>query len=249
MSVSKPLPIAAAIAGLLAAIGISVKLATNTNPSEAHVDALLGHEKEAALSDPLENLDSRLNELTDVRHETGFAKLPPSKKEAVDQKITELRDLASYRLFEAEMNGIPDPKIAKSESQLMQIEERLKGVEIPRRIPDAFKESDAIRRREEWLQDARDLQCALMTMEEAYDNLISEAKKVLATKNDPNLPDRIQAVLALEKRLSASEKPAFGSQRVTYAIVFQFAEIESKRQEWKKLKEKLEPAAKSKSPE
>ena len=41
MTVSKPLPIAAAIAGVLAAIGISVKLATTTDPLEARADEVL----------------------------------------------------------------------------------------------------------------------------------------------------------------------------------------------------------------
>src|SRR5262249_26790286 len=144
--------------------------------------------------------------------------------------------------------GITDPTTAKSESQLMQIEERLKRVEIPERIPDAFKESHAIRRREEWLHDATALQFALSSVEMAYDELISEAKVVLATKNDPNLPDRIRAVLALEKKINAPEKSTSGSQHDRRDGVFQFAEIENRKREWNKLKEKLEPAAKSEKP-
>jgi hypothetical protein len=248
MTVPKQLPIAAAIAGVLAAIGISVKLATTTDPLESHVDALLTREKETAASDPFDNLTLRLDELTAVRHEAGFAKLPASKKEAVDERITELRDLASYRLFETELNGIPDPKTAKSESQLRLIEERLQRVEVPERVLEAFKESSALQRRQEWLEDARALQFALASVQEAYDNLIREAKVVLTTKNDPNLPERIRAVLILEKQLNTSEKSVPFSKRVSYSMVFQFAEIEGLKQEWKKLKEKLEPAAKSEKP-
>jgi hypothetical protein len=56
-------------------------------------------------------------------------------------------------------------------------------------------------------------------------------------------------VLASAKSLKTPEndkdKPLPGSDRLTYATVFHLAEIQSLLQEWKKLREKLEPAAKT----
>ena len=84
---------------------------------------------------------------------------------------------------------------------------------------------------------------------QAYKRVLEKGSLVLDTKNEPKLPERIQEVFALAKDLKTPEndkdKPLPGSDRLTYASVFQLAEIQTLLVEWKKLKEKLEPAAKS----
>ena len=74
MSNAKALPIATAVAGLLAAIGITIKLATTSTkppiPLEDRVDELLAHEKELVESDPFENLTFRIQEFSEVADES-----------------------------------------------------------------------------------------------------------------------------------------------------------------------------------
>ncbi len=74
--------------------------------------------------------------------------------------------------------------------------------------------------------------------------------RVLKNKNEPKLPERIREVFALAKDLKTPEndkdKLLPGSDNLLiYAQVFQLAEIKNLLDEWKKLKENLEPAAKS----
>ncbi len=251
MALPKPLPIAAAIAGLIAAVGISVKLVTSTNPLEARVDKLLAHESELAASDPFENLTSRIKEFYKVRREAEFAKLPTVKKKKVGDCLTELQDLARYQAFEKQLNEIPDPKTAQSRTQLTGIDYRLRQLEVPERVPDAAKNGAAIQRREEWLEDVGAIQVAFDQLAANYSHLIHEAKNILLTKNEPQLPDRIQKVLTFSKSLKTTENKdqlVPGSKRVRYSVVFQLSEIEKLIRDWNKLKETLEPALKAKTP-
>jgi hypothetical protein len=247
MNSSKPLPIAAAIAGVLAVIGITIKLAgTSTNSFEARVDESLDQEKQLTTSDPFENLTSRIEELSNLRDDTGYSKLPPVKKEKVNDYLSKLRDLARYQTFEKQLNEIPDPKAAGSGDQLKDIENRLRKVEIPDKIPDAIKVGTAIQRRQEWLTDADALQVIFRQLERDYNHLINEAKLVILTKNEPQLPERLKKVFDLAKNLKTPEnKDQFvpGSERVTYAMVFRLAEIDNLVRDWNKLKDQLEPAA------
>jgi hypothetical protein len=251
MSGAKQLPIAAAVAGILAAIGITIKLAgTSEDSLEVRLDKLLAREKELAASDPFEDLTSRMREFSIIEG-VEIRKLPPAKQKQVQNCTMELRALVAYQAFEKDFNEIRDPKTAGSRTQLSGIEFRLRHAEVPTKLPDAVKFRPAVQRRQEWVEDAEALQVAFQQLEADYSQLVHDAKNVVLTKNEPQLPDRIQKVLTLAKDLKISENTdrfVPGSQRVTYAMVFQLSEIQSLVRDWTKLKEQLEPALKEKSP-
>jgi hypothetical protein len=247
MAVPKPLPIAAAIAGLLAAIGISVKLATSTDPLGARVDKLLA--REAEFGDNFENLSSRVDDLSGIEADPGFTKLPAAKQNSVREHLTELRAVQDYRSFETKLNEIPDPKTVRSLKQLNEISLRLSQLPEPPTAPQSLKNPEAVRRRQEWLEEARALSSAADQLSKEYQRVLESGNRVLDKKNEPNLPARIREVLAAAKSLKTPEsdkdKPLPGSEQLAYALVFRMVEIQELLEEWKKLKEKLEPAAKS----
>src|SRR5262245_50873781 len=105
MSGAKPLPIAAAIAGLLAAIGITVKLATTKDPLETQADDVLGRASKVE-SAGLEDLQARVDELTKLMNDPGFAKLPAARQEAVRGRLQSTTNLKSFRTFEMQVNDI-----------------------------------------------------------------------------------------------------------------------------------------------
>jgi hypothetical protein len=252
MSNAKALPIATAVAGLLAAIGITIKLATTSTkppiPLEDRVDELLAHEKELVESDPFENLTFRIQEFSEVADES--RNLPRAKQLQVAKCLRALRALENYPAFEKQINEIPDPKTAQSRTQLTGIDFRLRQVQLPGGLPDVVTHGGAILRWKEWLEDAGAMEVAYQQLATDYMKLIDEAKKVLMNKNEPNLPDRIQKVLSSAKDLKTPQnKDTFlpGSERVTYAMVFRLTEIDKLVRDWIVLKEQLEPALKSKS--
>jgi hypothetical protein len=248
MTLPKQWPVAAAILGLVAVIGTGVKLVTSSNPLEARVDELLARERESTSSNAFENLQSRIDDLSSVQTNPGFTKLPVIKQQAVREQITELRSLQSYHDFEKKLSEIPDLKTARTARQLFEIFERLSQLQEPENLPEPLKHGEAIQQRRERIEDASALNTAADQIGKDYQKILSSGNLVLDKKNEPNLPDRIRDVLTSAKNLKTPEKnknePLPGSDRLTYAWVFQLAEIKTLLDEWIKLKEKLEPAGK-----
>jgi len=246
MTGAKQWPIVAAILGVLAVIGTGVKLATSTSPLEARVDELLARESGTNAN---ANLLERINDLSRVQEDPGFAKLPATKQSSARERLAELKGIKSYQDFEKSMAEIPDPKTARTIGQLNEITQRLSQLREPEDLPDFLKPGGGIRERQLRLEDAQILSQAAEQMRKQYSMVLEAGNAVLRNRNEPRLPERIREVFALARDLKTPEndkdKPLPGSDRLTYAAVFQLAEIQSLLQEWKKLKEKLEPAAKS----
>jgi len=249
MTLPKQWPIAAAILGLVAVVGTGVKLVTSSNPLEARVDDLLARERELTSSSDSENLQSRIDDFLTVQSDPRFAKLPVAKQESVRDRLAELRSLQSYHDFEKKLSEIPDPKTARTAHELHEIFEHLSQLQEPENLPESLKGGGAIRQRRERIEDASALNAAADLVSKDYQKIISSGNLVLDKKNEPNLPERIREVLASAKSLKTPDKnksqPLPGSDRLTHASVFQLAEIKTLLDEWKKLKEKLEPAAKA----
>jgi len=248
MSMAKPLPIAAAIAGVLAAIGISVKLATTTNPLEARVDELLAHEREL---NSHENAQERIDDLSSARDDPGFAKLPATKQDSVRWHIAQLKGVKAHDDFEKRLAEIPNPLNARSISELKEISQRLDQLHEPDDLPDSLKHSDSILQKLALQVLATMLLATAEEIGKQYSTILREGNMVLKNKNEPNLPERIRKVLALAKDLKTPENDKDNlvfPNGPTYAQVFQLAEIQNLLDEWKKLKGKLEPAAKTPRP-
>jgi hypothetical protein len=246
MTLPKQWPIVAAILGVVAVIGTGVKLATSSNPLEVRLDDLLAHEREFKSSNPFENLQSRIDDLSAVQADPGFTKLPAAKQNFVQTQIAYLNGLKSHQDFEQKLAEIPHLKTARTANQLHEIFERLNQLQEPENLPESLKHSGAIEQRRERIEDVSALNAAANQVGKDYQTIISAGKQVLDKKNEPNLPERIREVLASAKSLKTPEKNKNeslpGTDRLTYASVFQLAEIKNLLDEWKRLKEKLEPA-------
>ena len=151
--------------------------------------------------------------------------------------------------FEKSLAEIPHPITARSISQLKEISQRLEQLKEPDNLPDSLKQANAIHEKSFRLGVATMLSGAAEEIRQQYLMVLREGNEVLKNKNEPKLPERIREVFALAKDLKTPEndkdKPLPGSDRLTYAAVFQLAEIQSLLGEWKKLREKLEPAART----
>jgi hypothetical protein len=242
MTLPKQWPIAAAVLGLLAVIGTGVKLSTSSNPLESHVDDLLARERQFS---PNENFQERIDDLSKVQNDPGFTKLPAAKQRSVDEHLRALKITKSNRDFRKALDEIPNPRTAHTIRDLKEIYQRLNELRTGEALSDADAVLEAITR----LEDAQILSEAAEQIRKQYSMILEAGNVVLRNKNEPNLPERIQRVFALAKDLKTPEndkdKPLPGSDRLTYAAVFQLAEVQSLLGEWRKLKEKLEPAAKS----
>jgi hypothetical protein len=255
MNVSKPLPIAAAIAGLLTAVGISLKLAMSTNPLEVRLEELI-----ARVSKPeeqtSESLKADIDDLTEVASDPGFAKLPATKQDWVRIHIADLKVLNEYLDYEKELNNLPKLDSIRSADQLRQVLLGARQIPVPSGSTTSVVFFDryeilaaAVSRGQRYLEEGQALLMAAEAVEKDYQKVIDSGKLVLQQKNEPNLPARIKEVLTFAQNLKTHQKDKDrtlpGSTRLTYNAVFQMAEIENLRREWSKLKETLEPALKS----
>jgi hypothetical protein len=249
MTGGKQLPIAAVIAGILAAIGITFKLATTTDPLETRADEILAARGSKLNASEPEVLQSAIDEMTELVNDPGFDKVPAAKREAVHELLISTTNLKSYKEFERQVSGLSDPKAALSSSQLNDILARLNQIPVPENIPESFQQTEAVQRRLEYWEDAQAMQAAFNTTRKEYENVIEAGNQVLLKKNDPNLPRRIQEVLTLAQSLKTppkdKDKMLPGSQRLTYATVFQLSDVQYLIWKWGKLKENLEPALKA----
>jgi hypothetical protein len=254
MTVLKPLPIAAAVAGILAAIGISVKLATATNPLELRVDELIT--RISAPQEPTsESLKADIDGLTEVVNDGGFAKLPAAKQAWVQIHLAGLKVLNEYLDYDKELRNLPNLNSVRSAGELSQILKRARQIPVPYGSTNSVVLSTryeilaaSVRRGQTYLEEGQALLSAAESVQKDYEKVIDAGKLVLQQKNEPSLPDRIREVVRLAENLKKpqkdNDKPLPGASRLTYATVFQMSEIENLMREWDKLKQLLEPALK-----
>src|SRR6266478_2718953 len=207
MTVSKPLPIAAAVAGILAAIGISVKLATTSNPLELRVDELIT--RISAPQEPTsESLKADIDGLTEVVNDGGFAKLPPAKQAWVRNHIADLKVFNEYLDYEKELSNLPKLDSVRSAGELSRILQQARQIPVPSSSinPVVFSTRKEIlaalvSRGQKYLDEGQALLSAAESVQKDYEKVIDAAKQVLSQKNEPKLPTRIKEVLMLAENL------------------------------------------------
>jgi hypothetical protein len=189
------------------------------------------------------NLQSDLDELTHLVNDPAFGQLPDAKKEYLQGR---LKELTAYREYEKKLDQIGDPKEARSEEQLKQIESKLQQLAAPEEYD--WHLTEASRRRDNWLQDIQDLRDAVGRLTKQYEDLIQRGQAVLAKKNEANLPKRAKEVLDFARAYPDPERdksrPVKESARVTYGAAFNIASLDNLYGEWKKTRNELEPFAK-----
>jgi hypothetical protein len=189
-------------------------------------------------------LKSEIDELTGFLNDASFKILSTDKQEFVREELAKLH---AYQGYEQKLREtITDPRIASTESQLAEIEEKLNNLSIPQLYKAEWSQAEAGRQSTEWLEDVAAIRKALQRVNSWYQQLIHDGQQVLDTSSGPNLPSRARKVL------EAGASPPFpegdrvpGSQRVTYETIFGFTSIAESRRKWEdEIKKKLEPYAK-----
>ena len=183
--------------------------------------------------------------LSRVADQPAFHNLAPDKQAYVEATR---KELAAYQEFLRQLDNIPDPRDARSEAQLQSIKERLSKLAMPAEYQTEWDQTDAGRRRREWLEDADAIAACAKKTRAAYEQLVRDGAQVLEKKNEPNLPKRAKAVLeqaqAVPNPRADRDRLIPGSRRVTYAAVFDFPPVDEVVRQWDDdVKKKLEPFA------
>jgi hypothetical protein len=229
--------------GALAAFLIVSRLEGAAGRLEAKVEKFQVRDQERTPAGWHGSLKSDLNELTLLANDPRFDQLPESKKEFVHRR---LQELTAYQGYEKSLDQIGDPKDARNEAQLKQIEAKLTQLAPPEEYD--WHQTEASRRRDNWIQDCQDIEDAIGRLKSQYEELIQKGRGVLDHKNEANLPRRAKEVLDFARSYPDPERdknrPVKESARVTYGVVFGIASVENVYLQWKKIREELEPFAK-----
>ncbi len=189
------------------------------------------------------NLQSDLDELTTLVNDRSFHQLPDSKKDYLQGR---LKELTAYREYEKSLDQIGDPKEARTEDQLKQVENKLHQLAAPEDYD--WHLTEACRRRDNWIQDCHDLDDAIGRLTKQFEELIQKGQAVLDRQNEANLPKRAKEVLDFARSYPDPERdkmrPVKESARVTYGAVFGIASVDNLYSQWKRTRDKLEPFAK-----
>jgi hypothetical protein len=155
--------------------------------------------------------------------------------------------LEVYQDFEKRLNDIVDPREARSEEQLQAIRESLAQLTVPTKYQAEWATSEAVQRYRAWSADAEALAKAVAAVRQGYQKITVEGRRVLADKDAADLPGRAREVLQMAKDLpdSSLERARLipGSQRISYATVFEFPSIPEARTAWEAVRKELEPLA------
>ena len=148
-----------------------------------------------------------------------------------------------------------DPKDARTDRELKEIQARLAAITMPSEYEIEWRQTDAGRRLAAWKEDAQTLRQTVREVFQAYEKAVRDGRQVLADADLPNLPSRAQRVLDENRNLPGpknEQQKIPGSDRVTYAAVFEFENVQPLYHEWneekKGIKSRLELPASLRKP-
>jgi hypothetical protein len=189
---------------------------------------------------------AKIEELRAFLSNPSFSRLPEDKQGYVRHLLDEL---LAYQDYEQKLREITDPRDATNDAQLEEIEESLRAVSIPAEYNVEWSQTDAGRRRADWLEDIAAIREAVQKVNSWYQKLIQDGRQVLNDLNGPKLPVRARRVLqdAATPPFPENDRDQLvpGSRRVTYDTIFRFASAAEMRRQWdEEIKKRLEPYAK-----
>jgi len=232
-----------------AAVGVAVGVpalffGSRPGPLDSRVESFQAREQAEEPAARYRDLDKKTQELEGIANDAHFSRLSSQKQDYVRGRLAEWR---VYQDYEKALDQVPGPDTARDGAQLQQIRKKLSEMAVPAEYRADWSRTDAVRRHGERLADVRALEAAVSEVRKGYQRLADEGVEVVRNKEAPDLPGRARQVLRKAKKLpdphADRDKAIPGSVRVTYATVFQFAEVAPVYAEWERVKKSLEPIA------
>ena len=176
--------------------------------------------------------------------DAGFAKLPKTKRDAVTDRLAELR---AYQAYLGDLEKIPSVATATSNEKLKELEQQLGKLKVPVAYQTEWSETDAGVRRRALESDAQTLRRAVADLTSAYRKVADEAEELLRNSEAAGLPARAKKILMEADKLPSPDetsRPIPGASDVTYATVFAFTSVKAEYQRWQKAREQVKGLAK-----
>jgi hypothetical protein len=212
---------------------------------EARVDAFRKTETRLSPADRHLNVSRQVEEISDWIDDPSFAKLSQEKQDFVQARR---REFVAYLSLGQRLSKATDPANVTSEDELKNVRRTIESLKIPKEYEEEWRGTEHGMRYKEMADDYEAIAATLSKIRSAYQKVIDDGRRVLETAAEPKLPARAQAVLDMSTEIPKpsrdSDKPIPGSIRVTFATIFQFADIQDLcEQQWPEIEAKLRPLA------
>ncbi|HEY8505911.1 MAG TPA: hypothetical protein VIL46_15105 [Gemmataceae bacterium] len=188
----------------------------------------------------------RLAELTELRQDPEFERLPEGLRRYVEQRLAELE---AYRDFRDRLYGLRPPAEVQSLKELEHLEQLLRQMEVPDEYRGEWGQTLAVQLREKWLKDVELLRDAVHELDEWYRDLIARGNRLLFSTDigaewNAKVNDLLRAELDPPFR---ETDPIPGSRALpvprggalTYGPAFAFDLTDAARRDWEAVRFKL----------
>jgi hypothetical protein len=204
----------------------------------------------ARLTEPLQR---KISELSDIRRNPDFDKLPQELQDFVSNR---LRELSAYQDYKARLERERPPGEMRTPEELNRLESRLRdSLGPPSEYQNEWTRTDAELLRQKWLSDISAIRNAVAETSEWYAKNAEAAENLEQFRDRPGmvLPwsewnERVQSLLAMGSKplhreselLRGSEPlPSMKAPAVTFAAVQAFQTVQIAEEYWDKAKKKL----------
>lgn len=244
MKDTKAGPIAGA-AGIIALLAAALSMFGPRNTDLA--DKVQQYFDTADAQTPLERhrqVSEQIGTLEGFEGDAGFARLPKTRRDAVTDRLSELK---AYQNYSDELAKITSAGNASSEADLKALEQQLAQLKVPVAYQTEWSDTDAGTRRRHLESDVQALRRALAETAASYRRLADESEELLKNSEAAGLPARARKIVAEAEKLPTPEdklKPIPGASDVTYAPVFRFSAVKAEFERWEKARPDVQRLAK-----
>lgn len=212
------------------------------------IDSYRSREGQTVSARLREPLQPRLSELTELRNDPQFDRLPPEVQQYVTTRVEELRD---YQAYKEQLHQVRSTSTASGERDLQDIETSLNDLALPAAYREAWAQTEAALYREQRLKEVKLLRAAVAELEDWYRRLIRRGEELWTFSDYQSgsggpLPWALwhtQVASLFEQAESPPHRPTDrlpGATTLTYSTVFRFDRVAEARAAWLVLRQRLQ---------
>jgi len=239
------------IALMLLAAGLFVVIRPNAEITslESKIREAMPGQKGKSTDLLKEPLDKRVKDLDEIMANPVFDKVPSELQQEVKGALAEI---GKYRELNKEfVEFVKEPRYAKSDEDLVNIEKELDKIKLPDEYKDAWKETKLVKKEGQFRQDIDKLRLAVKSEEVWIREQIEEGKKLRkqggrVISGDASGKEReawfsqVKEFMTRQPRHKETEPLDEKAPTVRYSVVYRFPQVERAQLELRSIKKNVE---------
>jgi hypothetical protein len=209
------------------------------------VETYRAREPQTASARLREPLQRKISELTELETDPQFSHLSQGQQDYVQSRLKELQD---YRAYEESLQTLPAIDQLHSQRDLEDVDNRLKGLELPAEHRPEWNQTDAALFHARLLQEVEALRKAVSETEDWYNSLIRHGQELWSfTGRKPGAPlawpdwqRDVQTLLAEADAPPHRATDKLARTSLTYRTVLPFEGVAAARTNWDTIRHGLE---------